>query len=80
MNMALRIDEPEIKRDAGGKITEVRVHFGPHHFFQLRRDGDRLKCAIGATHHGIEADGSDVPSRFEQLVNELQRQHPQISF
>jgi hypothetical protein len=46
---ATRIDEPEVKRDARGKITELRVHFGPHHFFQLRLNGDRVKCAVGAT-------------------------------
>jgi hypothetical protein len=75
-----RIGEPEVNRDAQGIITEVRIHFGPHHFFQVRRDGDRVKCAIGTTHHGVEADASDVPSEFERLVNELQRAHPKISF
>jgi len=75
-----RIGEPEVKRNAQGQISELRVHFGPHHFFQLRRENGRVKVAIGATHHGIEADASDVPSEFEQLINELQRQHPDRRF
>lgn len=75
-----RIGEPSIVRDSNGKINELQVHFGPHHFFQLRREDGRVKCAIGATHHGIEADASDVPSEFEKLVNELQAKHPDRSF
>lgn len=48
-----RIDEPQIERDARGKITAVRFAFGPHHFVEVWVEDGKTRCAIGTTHHGI---------------------------
>ena len=75
-----RIDEPVVARDSQGRIKSVRLVFGPHHFVDVYLEDGRVKCAIGATHHGIRADGGEVNSELEGLVAELRRAHPENSF
>jgi hypothetical protein len=79
-----RIEEPEITRDSKGRITAIRLVFGPHHFVDVYRDGDahdgRVRVAIGATHHGVGADAADVPSEFEKMVEQLMNLHPTRRF
>ena len=79
MNGKKRIEEPEVERDAEG-IRAVRLVFGPHHFVEVIRESDGVKLSIGATHHGIRADASEVMGELEQLVEELKRAHPEKSF
>jgi hypothetical protein len=75
-----RIEEPVIKRDAQGKVREVRLVFGPHHFVDVTREAGRIKFSVGATHHGISADASEVMGELEVLIEELKRAHPEKSF
>jgi hypothetical protein len=75
-----RIEEPKIGRDKTGKITSVRVVFGPHHFVEIDLEGGRVQCAIGSTHHGIRADAAAVGGEFEQLIGELMEAHKDKSF
>jgi hypothetical protein len=77
---ARRIEEPKIQRDACGKITAVSFAFGPHHFVEVMVERGRVKCAIGATHHGVRADAAEVNGAFERMIDELKRGHPQRSF
>ena len=80
MNDATRILEPKVKRDANGKIVHVSVVFGPHHFFEAYVEDGKVHCSMGATHHGVRADASEVNGDFEQLVNGLMRAHSEKSF
>ena len=80
MNERLRIEEPEVKRDGSGTIVRANIVFGPHHFFEVFVEDGAVQCAFGATHHGVRADASEVPSDFEQLVNELAQNHPDKAF
>ncbi len=80
MNDAERIEEPEIERDARGKITAVRCTFGPHYFFQLMRVNGRLEVSLGATHHGFRADASEVNGELERFVEEIKKAHPTNAF
>ncbi len=80
MDAKTRIDEPEIERDADGKVSAVRFAFGPHYFVQVDiREGKETLC-VGATHHGIAADASEVNGELEQFVEELKRAHPEKAF
>ena len=75
-----RIEEPEIERGDDGKINAVRFAFGPHYFVQVDiRDGKAMFC-VGATHHGIAADASEVDGELEHFVEELKSAHPDNAF
>lgn len=78
--MSAEIREVNTEYDEAGRITRVRIVFGPHHFFDLEANDGRVTAYIGATHHGIRADASEVNSELERFVNELQRSHPDNSF
>ena len=38
-----RIEEPEIERDANGKVRAVRLVFGPHHFVEVMREAGWIR-------------------------------------
>lgn len=67
MNVATRIEKPEVETDTRGKIKRVSVVFGPHHFFDVFIEDGKVRCAMGATHHGIKADASEVNSELNSL-------------
>ena len=71
-----RIELVDLKKDKNGKIKKLTVFFGPHHFVNIEADKGKINFRIGATHHGIKADASDVPSELENFVNEIRRNHP----
>jgi hypothetical protein len=80
MNVKDRIEEPEVEREGDGKITAVRFAFGPHYFVQVDiREGKAMLC-VGATHHGISADASEVNGELEKFVEELKIAHPDKAF
>jgi hypothetical protein len=71
-----RIEEPVVKRNADKQIESVRLVFGPHHFVNVYLADGRVKCEIGATHHGIKADAAEVPTELERMIGELRDFHP----
>lgn len=71
-----RIEIVEIKKDSKGKIKKIIIFFGPHHFINIESKKGKTKFRIGTTHHGIEADASDVPSELESFIDEIRRNHP----
>lgn len=75
-----RIDEPEIERDVRGNVNAVRFAFGPHYFVQVDIRDQKVTLALGATHHGISADASQVNGELEVLIEELKKMHPEKAF
>ena len=66
-----------IQRLENGSLGKVRIVFGPHHFVELHSDSDgRVDLWLGATHHGIRADASDVNSELERMVEAARKQFP----
>jgi hypothetical protein len=80
MNDMDRISEIEIERDKTETIQSVRFAFGPHYFVEVVRQGGRVQFHVGATHHGIRADASEVNGELERFVDELKRAHPGNAF
>ena len=80
MNPTTRIEEPQIERDARGKITRVSLTFGPHHFVEVFVENGKVHASLGSTHHGIKADASEVNGELEQLLNSLMHAHPDKTF
>jgi hypothetical protein len=80
MDTRNRIEEPEVERTGDGRISAIRFAFGPHYFVQVDiRDGKATLC-LGATHHGIAADASEVNGELERFVEELRSSHPDRAF
>ena len=63
----------EVETDQGHLDSPkwVRVVFGPHHFVEIYPDGDRVMFSLGATHHGICLDASDVCGDLENVLDNL---------
>jgi hypothetical protein len=61
-------------------IKAVRLAFGPHYFVEVVRDGGKVTFYLGATHHGIKADASEVNGELEWFVEELKTGHPGNAF
>lgn len=75
-----RIDEPEVVRDSTGQVTRVSFAFGPHYFVDVHIEDGKPVLALGATHHGFEADASEVGGELEQFVDEVKKRHPDNAF
>jgi len=76
------IDEPQVERDDNGKVTRVYLRFGPHYFVELMPHPETgvLTLYMGATHHGFSACATGVGGQLEQIIWEVQNQHPDLSF
>ena len=75
-----RIGEVEVEKDADGKVRAVRLAFGPHYFVEIEREDGKVMFFVGATHHGIKADASEVNGELERFVEELKKKHPENAF
>jgi hypothetical protein len=80
MNDTDRIGEIEIEKDEKGNTKAVRLAFGPHYFVEVQREGGKVTFYVGATHHGIKADASQVAGELERFVEELKAAHPENAF
>lgn len=76
------IDEPTIERNEIGEITRTYIRFGPHDFIDIMPHEETGEPAvyIGATHHGFGAHAHEVGGELEQIVEEVMKNHPDISF
>ena len=54
------IREVETELNESGGYNMVQLTFGPHYFVELVAEGDGVSLYLGATHHGIKADASEV--------------------
>lgn len=67
----------DVYKDTEGNYEHVRLVFGPHYFVELKREeGGRVSFTLGATHHGVRADASEVSGELEGFINELREAHP----
>ena len=80
MNDADRIGEVEIEKDDKGNTRAVRLAFGPHYFVEVQRTGGKVALYVGASHHGVKADASQVAGELERFVEELKAAHPGNAF
>jgi type IV secretory pathway TrbF-like protein len=80
-----KIEVYEVKKRLKGRYNEtlignyngLRIVFGPHYFIEIRRKtSGKVTLFMGATHHGFEADASDVNSELETFIEEIRRVHP----
>ncbi len=62
-------------------LRTVRVRFGPHHFIQVdEHSSGKVMFALGATHHGFDAQADKVGGELEQIIEEIQKLHPTKTF
>lgn len=67
----------EVEQDTKGTYKKVRIVFGPHYFLELHgKKGGAVSFILGATHHGFEADASEVNGQLERIIEEVRRAHP----
>jgi hypothetical protein len=80
MNDRDRIGEVELGKDHDGTTKAVRIAFGPHYFVEIQRKAGKVTLYLGATHHGIKADASEVNGELERFINELKAAHNENAF
>lgn len=61
-----------------GHCQKLRVVFGPHHFLEVASVGGQVHFRLGTTHHGFEADASEVNSLLEEVIGEIRQAHPEL--
>lgn len=72
------IRSAEVSHDDHGRVTDVRLVFGPHYFLELHAPaGGGVEFLLGATHHGFRADASEVNGELEHIIREVRESHPQ---
>lgn len=71
-----QIREVIVKQDENGGYKSVEIVFGPHYFIDLLEEEGHLILQLGATHHGIRADASEVGGELEQFIYEIRENHP----
>ena len=65
------------QRHLDGSFGKVRIDFGPHHFVELHSYAKgNVVFWLGTTHHGIQADASEVNSELERMVEAARKQFP----
>ena len=60
-----------------GEITSVRVRFGPHFIARVRDHGGKVTFQLAYTHHGFEADASELNGALERIIDEIRASHPE---
>ena len=73
--LTVRIDSnPEQKPEDNVKVT-----FGPHYFVDIMKDNGGIKFVLGATHHGVMLDASDIEGELEQVIWKLRNDNPEAT-
>jgi hypothetical protein len=70
----------EIEKNTNGELTSIKVVFGPHYFLEVNEVNGHLKFLLGVTHHGFEADASEVGKGLEEIIWHIKEKFPETSF
>jgi hypothetical protein len=62
--------------DSRGRVSEIAVTFGPHYRIEVAVVGDRVKFRLVATHHGFEADATEVGGQLERFIEHIRDSFP----
>ena len=68
----------QIERAEAGEITSASIRFGPHFVIRVHDDGEKVTFGLVYTHHGFEADASEVGGELEQVIDEIRASHPKL--
>jgi len=68
----IKLDSLMIKRKEG----EIKVKFGPHHFLEIKYKDNKTTFIIGATHHGVKFDASEVNGELYNAIELLRKEFP----
>ena len=71
MKVRDNIRDLRIKQNNDGTVASIGFTFGPHHFLEVRHEGDSTNLVLGCTHHGFKIDASKVSSDLENLIWEV---------
>lgn len=75
--MTPHLIDVDSEKNAKGQITVARIRFGPHYVAEVRaEDPEKVVFALVATHHGFEADASEVGGELERIIEDVRRAHP----
>ncbi len=66
------------RKAADGYTDRLRVVFGPHFFLEiLAEPSGETRFLLGATHHGVFVDATDVGGELDQIIKNLRSQIPE---
>ncbi len=60
-----------------GEITSARIRFGPHFIARVHDHGGKVTFQLVYTHHGFEADASELSGALERIIDEIRASHPE---
>lgn len=66
-----------VKKDDDGKITLIKVIFGPHYFLRIEfNEEQKITFTVGATHHGVKFKANEVNDELENVIEFLRKNYP----
>jgi len=77
-DMAEGIHETLVRKTEDGKYESIEIHFGPHYFVRIDHEGfnGKLRFILGATHHGFQADPTEVGGELENFIYRIRELYP----
>jgi len=77
-NISKGIREVNVQEDGKGNYKKVSLMFGPHFGLNISEDEEgKVNFTLVATHHGFEADASEVDGELEEIIREVREEHPE---
>jgi len=77
MELRGNIREVNITRDKEtGRYRHVRLVFGRHHYINLEENEGRVTVEIGATHHGVVFNATNVGGELDRVIDRLRNDFP----
>ena len=70
--ISVRIDSNEREQP----FENVKIEFGPHYFVDIMKDNNGVKFVLGATHHGVMLDASEIGGELERAIEQLRKKNP----
>ena len=61
-------------------VENVSVRFGPHYFLEVWLEKGQTMFTVGATHHGVKVNASEVGGQLDTVVDELRTKHEEQAF
>jgi len=71
------IREVNIEKNENGEYKKVSLVFGPHYFFELQENEGKISVRLGATHHGFQADASEVGGELDGIISAIRENYPE---
>jgi len=78
--MNAKIRSAEIVRNSSGEVEFVKLIFGSHFYVVVDATAEQgVSFTLGATHHGITVDATNVDGELTNIINSIRATHATLA-